>query len=107
MAWIIVVALFVGSMLLGIAFVYRVGPRMGINMQRLTPARKRKLYFWLAISAAVGLVTASALSTGRIALGVGILVAVMILPEFVLVPLRIRRSRQRAEAARAGRQGRS
>jgi hypothetical protein len=107
MEWVVVVLLYVGVMLFGMAVVSRLGPRMGINMQRLTPAKKRKLTVWLTVSGAVGLLVVWSLSTGRIALGIGVLVAVMVLPEFVLIPLRIRRSRQRGEAARARREGRS
>jgi hypothetical protein len=106
MGWIIVVVVFIASMLLGVALAYRFGPRMGVDMQRLTPAKKRKLIVWLAVSGAVALLIVWALSTGHIALGIGVLVAAMILPEFVLIPLRIRRSRQRGEAARARREGR-
>jgi|NGEPerStandDraft_6_1074524.scaffolds.fasta_scaffold386908_1 hypothetical protein len=103
MAWIIVGVLWVGAVLLGVLLAYRLGPRMGVNMQRLTPAKKRNLAIMLTITGGVALLTAWALGTGHIALGIGVLLAVMILPEFVLIPLRIRRSRRRAEAARADR----
>jgi hypothetical protein len=44
-----------------------------------------------------------AISSGRGALGIGVLIAVYILPEFVLIPLQIRRSQRRAAEARARR----
>jgi hypothetical protein len=40
----------------------------------------------LAVTGAVTLLIVWALSTGHIALGIGVLVAVMVLPEFVLIP---------------------
>ena len=71
--------------------------------------REKQRVFWLmiAVMAPVSAVCAWAFGTGRGALGVGVLVAVFVLPEFVLMPLRIRRSRERADAARAARQARS
>jgi hypothetical protein len=64
--------------------------------------------FWLmmaGMSLVVG-ISAWALTSGRPALGIGLLVATLVLPELVLLPLRIRRSRAAAEAAREARRTR-
>jgi hypothetical protein len=106
MDWIVVV-LFVALMLLGVAFAYRLGPRVGIDMRALSPAKKRRLAIMLTVTGAVALLILWALSRGHIAPGIGVLVAVMVLPEFVLIPLRITQSRKRAEAAGARRQARN
>jgi hypothetical protein len=106
MDWIIVVVLFVASMLIGVAVAYRLGPRMGIDVRRLTPSKKRRLAIMLLVSGAVSLLIVWALGTGHTALGIGTLIGALVVPEFVLVPLRIRQSRQRADATRARRQAR-
>jgi hypothetical protein len=97
MAWIIVVLLFAASMLLGVAVAYRFGPRMGIDMQRWTPMKKRRLAVMLTACGAIALLIAWARSSGHVAIGIGLLLAVMVLPELVLVPLRIKRARRKAE----------
>lgn len=50
-------------------------------------------------------VCAWAFASGHSVIGIAVLVAVYVLPEFVLLPLRIRRSRRAADAARAHRKG--
>jgi hypothetical protein len=87
MAWLIVVVLFFAAMLLGVVVAYRLGPRPGIDMQRLTPAKKRRLAVMLTVTGIVALAIVWALSTDHVAIGIGALLAVAILPEFVLVPL--------------------
>jgi H+/Cl- antiporter ClcA len=107
MGWIIVVVVAIVCTLLGVALAYRLGPRVGLDMHpRLTPAKKRRLAIMLTITVAVALLIVWALGTGHTALGISVLLAVMILPEFVLIPMRITRSRRRADAARARRQAR-
>ena len=57
----------------------------------------------MAVTLVIGVVPAWLLVSGHAAIGIALLVAFYILPELVLVPLRIRRSRRTAEAARARR----
>ena len=90
-------------MLLGVAIAYRFGPRMGIDLQRLTPTKKRRLAVMLTVTGIVALAIVWALSTDHVAIGVGLLLAVTVLPEFVLVPLRIKRAHRKAEQSRAAR----
>jgi ABC-type transport system involved in cytochrome bd biosynthesis fused ATPase/permease subunit len=106
MVWIVIVLLFAASMLLGVAAAYRFGPRMGIDMQCLTPAKKRHLAIMLSAGGAVALLIVWALATGHVAIGIGLLLAVTVLPELVLVPLRIKRARRKAEESRAARRAR-
>jgi hypothetical protein len=106
MAWIAVVVLFIASMLLGVAIAYRLGPRVGVDMQRLTPAKRRHLTIMLTVVGVIALLVVWALGTGHVAIGIVVLLAVMVLPEFVLVPLRIKRARRKAEASRAARRAR-
>jgi hypothetical protein len=80
--------------------------RRGYTTPRDLPARQRRL-LWLGLLVTV-LVTVAcgwAFATGRPAVGIAVLVAFYILPEFVLVPLRIRRSRRAAAVARQRRTG--
>ena len=64
--------------------------------------------FWLMMAgmSIVAGISAWALTTGRPAVGIALLVAAFVLPELVLLPLRIRRSRAAAEAARETRRKR-
>ena len=55
---------------------------------------------WAIVSA----VAVWALGEGHTAVGIGLLVGVFILPEFVLVPIHITQSRRRAAEARARRE---
>jgi hypothetical protein len=70
------------------------------TMRELPLARRR--LFWLSICA--GAVIAAfetwALNTHHGAVGIAVLIAFFVLPEFVLVPFRIRRSRRAAEVSR-------
>jgi hypothetical protein len=95
---------------LGIAAVLSVGTyvlvmrwfrRHGYATPRDLPPRQRRL-LWLGLLLAllVTIVCGWAFATGHPAVGIAVLVAFYILPEFVLVPLRIRRSRRAADAAR-------
>jgi hypothetical protein len=103
MAWVAVAVLFVASMLLGVAIAYRVGPRLGIDMRRLTPAKRRRLAVMLTVGGAFAMVIVWALSTHHVAIGIGLLLAIMVLPDLVLVPLRIKRARRKAQESRAAR----
>jgi hypothetical protein len=92
------------ALVVGYRLAIRVGGRLGLKTPRDLPVRKRRrLWLVLAAAAGISLVSAWAISSGRSALGVGVLAAVYILPEFVLVPLRVRRSRRRAAESRARR----
>ena len=70
------------------------------------PPDKRRM-FWLSLAAAVAItvVCAWAFASGHAAIGIAVLVTFYVLPEFVLLPLRIRRSRRAAEVARTRRKG--
>jgi hypothetical protein len=70
------------------------------------PPDKRSM-FWLFLAAVVVMtaVCAWAFASRHAAVGIVMLVTFYVLPEFVLLPLRIRRSRRAAEVARARRKG--
>ena len=68
-------------------------------------AVQRMLRLCVAAAIVVTAVCAWAFASGHAAIGIAVLVAVYVLPAFVLMPLRIRRSRRDAEAARARRKG--
>ena len=98
----LVAVLAVGSYVL----VMRYFRRRGHTTPRdLPPAKRRLLWLGMAVALLVTLACAWAFATGRPAIGIGVLVAFYILPELVLVPLRIRRSRRAGDAARARRAG--
>lgn len=61
----------------------------------------------LAVTGVITAVSVWAFTTGRPAIGIAILVAFYILPTLVMTPVRIRRSRRRAEEARAQREQRA
>jgi hypothetical protein len=67
--------------------------------------RRARRHLWLSmlVGLAIASVVGWAFSSHHGAIGVAVLVALFILPEFVLVPLRIRRSRRAAETSRARR----
>jgi hypothetical protein len=71
--------------------------------------RDRRRVFWLmtGLTAAVAGVCVWALAAHHAAVAIGVLVAVYVLPGLALMPVRIRRSRKRADAARAARAKRS
>jgi fatty acid desaturase len=80
--------------------------RIGIKTRgELAPATRRVL--WLCSGG--GLVIAAfatwAFGTHHAAVGVAALVAFLVLPEFVLIPLRVSRSRRAAELSRERRTG--
>jgi Na+/H+-dicarboxylate symporter len=57
----------------------------------------------LSVGGIIGLLIVWALATNHVAIGIGLLLATTILPELVLVPLRIKRARRKAEESRATR----
>jgi hypothetical protein len=77
----------------------------------LPPGRRRR--FWLrflplvALSLGITAVAAWSFTSGRPAIGIAVLVVFFVLPDLALLPVRIRRSRKRATAARARRTGRA
>jgi hypothetical protein len=78
--------------------------RIGIKTLGEQAPAKRRL-FWLSMGP--GLVVAVfevwALSSHHAAVGVAVLITFLVLPEFVLIQLRIRRSRRAAELSRTRR----
>jgi hypothetical protein len=91
-------------MLLGVLVAYREGPRMGIEMKHLTPAKKRRLAVMLMVGGGVALLIVWALSTDHIAIGIGLLFAVTVLPEFAgAVADQTRSSKSRGVASWLGR----
>lgn len=78
----------------------------GVRTPRaLPPDKRRKVWFYMTLGLVIAAVSGWAFTSGHAAIGIALLVAVYVLPEFVLMPLRIRRSRQAAQAARARREG--
>jgi len=78
--------------------------KIGIKTLGEQPSRNRRLFL---LSMSAGLVIAAfeawAFSTNHAAVGVAVLIAFFVLPEFVLTPLRIRPSRRAAKLSRARR----
>jgi hypothetical protein len=87
---------------LAIAVVTQLALRRTRHRSVFDAPRSRQRAFWAVMTASSILVAvvAWALTTGHAAIGIGLLAAAFVLPEFVRVPLRVRRSRLRAEQAR-------
>ena len=66
----------------------------------------RRPAFWviLAVTWLIAAVCIWAFTTGRPAIGIGVLIAFYMLPTLVLMPVRVRRSQRRAAEARARRE---
>jgi ABC-type phosphate transport system permease subunit len=79
-----------------------------LRLRRRGHAAKATPTFWLLMvgMSVISGVCSWAFATGRPGIGIGVLIAAYVLPEFVLMPLRIRRSRAAAEAARSARKAR-
>ena len=71
----------------------------------LPPQQRRLLWLGLLVALLVTVACGWAFATGHPAVGIAVLVAFYVLPELVLIPLRIRRSRRAAEVARRRRTG--
>jgi hypothetical protein len=57
------------------------------------------LWLILFTTVAISMACAWAILNGHAVIGIGVLIAVFLLPDLVLIPLRIRRSRRRAADA--------
>jgi hypothetical protein len=79
-----------------------------VLLRRRDQTARASRTFWLMMvgMSVVGGVAAGSFAAGRPAIGIGLLVAIFVLPEFVLMPMRIRRSRAAAEKAREARAAR-
>lgn len=79
-------------------------PKFGLQAPReQPPAKRRMLGLFLGVSLVIAAVVGWAFSTGHAGIGVAVLIVCFVLPEFVLIPLHIRRSRRAAERSRASR----
>jgi hypothetical protein len=77
-----------------------------VGGEKIGRAKHRLLWGWMgATLVMIGAVEAWAFSTHHAAVGVAVLIAVVVVPEFVVIPLRIRRARRSAEHSRARRRG--
>jgi hypothetical protein len=70
----------------------------------MPPERRRLFVAFIAVNLAFTGVCVWAFATGRPAIGIGLLVAVYVLPNLILIPFRIRDSNRRAREARARRE---
>jgi hypothetical protein len=83
-------------------------PKFGLQAPRQQPPAKRRAFrLFLGVSLVIAAVVGWAFSTGHAGIGVAVLIVCFVLPEFVLIPLHIRRSRRAAERSRARRAGSS
>jgi hypothetical protein len=101
-AMVITVAVVAGT----VWFSSRYWSRIGLMRPGDLPPGKRR-NFWLIVvgSSLPALIGGIAIADGHPALGIAVLIAAFVLPEFVLMPIRIRRSRRVADEARARRTG--
>jgi Zn-dependent membrane protease YugP len=60
----------------------------------------------IAGTTAVALFAAWTIANGQPAVGIALLVAVFVLPELIVLPIRVRRARRRADVARGARRAR-
>lgn len=74
--------------------------RLRVGFSALPRERRRLIWLMLGAMAVVTGVVAWAFNSGHSTIGIAVLVAFFVLPEFVRTPLRIRRARARAEASR-------
>jgi hypothetical protein len=82
--------------------------RTGIPTIGEMPGRRRVVVVLTVLCVSgVALFAAWLITHGQPTIGIAILVAVFVLPNLVLLPLRLRRARRRAEEARAARRARS
>lgn len=105
----VIVAFGLAAAAVGIGFgvAGAISRRTGCPTWRALPTRQRySIALVMLLSAWVAVFAGWLISEGDAAIGIALLVMVFILPELVLLPVRIRRSRQRAAEARARRLGR-
>lgn len=72
--------------------------------KQLAAGTRRHFYLMMTPAFVAAGFCGVAFSTGHAGVGVIVFIVVFVLPEFVVLPLRIRRSRRAAEAARERRQ---
>ena len=92
-----------GAGALGLWLGMRFAHKMGIKAD-VPPARRARSLVVLGAMLALGLLAAWAITNGHAAVGIGILVAIYVVPILVMIPVRIRQSNQRAREARARRE---
>jgi hypothetical protein len=73
--------------------------RFGTRTARELPGSRRAVANLILITfIAAGLLAAWAITHSHTALGVGVLIVVFVLPEFVLIPLHLKQSRRKVSA---------
>jgi hypothetical protein len=90
---------------LGIWLGMRLSRRVGAGADARPAIRTRTLVM-LILMTLPALVAAWLIATGHAAIGIGILIAVFVIPNLIEIPIRIRQSNRRAREARARREGR-
>lgn len=102
----IVVIVSVAGVWLGTKLASRTGAR-GLKDLPAEQRRRARLTIGalLAIYVPATAVSVWALTSGHVGVGIAVLVAAFVLPDFVVVPLRVRRSRQVAKATERRRRG--
>ncbi|MEA2495926.1 MAG: hypothetical protein QOJ29_3837 [Thermoleophilaceae bacterium] len=91
----------------GIWLGLRLSRRAGATPSDLPPRKRRIFVLMMVGTFAITLAVVISFASGKPGIGIGILIAFYILPTFITTPLRIRRSRREAEAARAARLARN
>jgi hypothetical protein len=84
----------------------RLARRAGLKTDK-PPAQRARVFVTIAATLGIGLFCAWAIANGHAAVGIGLLVALYVLPSLVLIPVRIRQSNRRTREARARREGSS
>ena len=88
----------------GIWLGLRISRRMGHKSAReISPRLRRLMAVTLLVSFAFAVAVAVSFAAGKPGIGIGLLIALCVLPTLITTPLRIRQSRRAAEAARAAR----
>jgi ABC-type sugar transport system permease subunit len=98
----VLAATVVVALVLGMAVAVRLRLRSRGKGGKVT----RAIWLMMGVQSLVAGVCVWAFATGRPGIAIGVLIALFVLPEFVLMPLRIRRSSAAARAARERRRGR-
>jgi len=74
-----------------------IGPRFGIDTRHGRSTQRPPLWLGLAVATGIASFAAWAILHGDAALGLGLVVTVVVLPQFVLIALQIRRSSRRSK----------